>query len=174
MQKELNCILIDVTTQIKLLLDIVSKGLVWKGYRMKEVKEITELIETLNFDEVQLHSFLDELRRNLITARTTRNISVVELSAKTGISESHIYKYEKAEGSLRIGTLVKILVALGLEWNDVVPILEDEKLSYGKRFEYIIRDLDAKTINRLLDNARAVAAASVDRYRKGENSIGNF
>lgn len=124
---------------------------------MNEPKTIKELVDTLNFDETQMESFLGELRKNLITARTSRGISVLELSAKTGISESYIYKYEH-EGSLRISTLIKILTALGLRWSDVVPIVEDEGFSYGKRFEYITRDLDAKTINLLLENARAVAA----------------
>ena len=124
---------------------------------MKEPKTIRQLVDSLYFDEEQMEAFLDELRRNLVSVRTSRGLSVVEMSAKTGLSESYIYKYEH-KGSVSISTLVKILTALGLNWTDVVPVIEEEAFTYGKRFEYITRDLDAKTINLLLENARTVAA----------------
>lgn len=132
---------------------------------MQESKGIRELIDTLNFDEEQMENFLGELRNNLVKARITKNVSVIELSAKTGISESAIYQYEQ-KGSIRISTLVKVLMALGMRWNEVLPVIEDEKMSYGRRFEYIIRDLDAKTINLLLENARTVAAIKGKSHHK--------
>lgn len=132
---------------------------------MQESKGIRELIDTLNFDEEQMENFLEELRNNLVKARITKNVSVIELSAKTGISESAIYQYEQ-KGSIRISTLVKVLMALGMRWNEVLPVIEDEKMSYGRRFEYIIRDLDAKTINLLLENARTVAAIKGKSHHK--------
>lgn len=136
---------------------------------MKEPETIKQLADTLNYDEEQLETFMKTLRKNLVRARTSRGISVIELSAKTGISESYIYKYERT-GTLRIPTLIKILVALGVRWSDVVPVIEHEGITYGKRFEYITRDLDAKTINLLLENARTVAAIKTTNYRKKGNS----
>ena len=57
---------------------------------------------------------LEQIARSLKSARKHQGLSQQELSAKSGVSQSHISKIEKGEVDLRVSSLIKLAHVLDL------------------------------------------------------------
>lgn len=124
---------------------------------MRESKTVRQMTETPVYDEEQMKLLISQIAKNLKNARLAAGVSVQKLAMLTGITESHIYRMEKS-GRVGIDCIMKIVVALGVEPEEWVPLsLGEQRQTYGNRFEAIVQGLPPADVNCVLSLARAYA-----------------
>lgn len=80
-----------------------------------------------------LESVFFRLAQNLSIERIKKGFGIAELSALTGIDESHLYRIEKAQKKIGLIALIKICTALEININDLLDLDFEE----NKRVETI-------------------------------------
>lgn len=60
---------------------------------------------------------IDEIRKDVIEAMATRDISARQIMRDTGISHLTVNRFLRAEGDTRPQTIVKLCLHLGLDWH---------------------------------------------------------
>ncbi len=66
-------------------------------------------------------NLLIKIGQNLRETRLQKGVSVKQLSVKSGIGCSHLYKIEKGEVNIRICNLLRLAVALGVDASELLP-----------------------------------------------------
>ncbi len=108
-------------------------------------------------------SYLNEqILKNLKRARKAKGLSQRELSAKSGVPQSHISKIENGAVDLRVSSLVALARTLDLEL-ELVP----------RKTVPAVQSIVRKTINSDLMDTQRRAQEEIDNYRETINAISN-
>lgn len=115
------------------------------------------LIDTIVYDDDKLELLVKEIGKNVRKEREKRNWSSTELSNRSNINNSHIYKIESGLGNIGIAAVLKFCIAFGISPNDLIPLDDVQKVrTNGDRFDEITRNAGVETVNFLLDMAEQV------------------
>ncbi|VAW55340.1 hypothetical protein MNBD_GAMMA05-2419 [hydrothermal vent metagenome] len=104
----------------------------------------------------------DKILRSLKRARKAKGLSQRELSAKSGVPQSHISKIENGAVDLRVSSLVALARTLDLEL-ELVP----------RKIVPAVQSIVRKTINTDLMNTQKRAKEVINNYRETINAISN-
>lgn len=105
----------------------------------------------------------DQILKSLKQARKAKGLSQRELSAKSGVPQSHISKIENGAVDLRVSSLVALARTLGLEL-ELVP----------RKMVPAVQSIVRKTINTNLMNTQRRAQEVIENYRETINAISNI
>lgn len=75
---------------------------------------------------------LGELGENVRLARLRRDLSAEKVSERAGISRPTLHALEKGSGSVSLGTVLQVLMVLGLE-KDLLSVARDDV--FGRRLQ---------------------------------------
>ena len=104
----------------------------------------------------------DKILKSLKRARKAKGLSQRELSAKSGVPQSHISKIENGGVDLRVSSLVALARTLDLEL-ELVP----------RKTVPAVQSIVRKTINTDLMNTQRRAQEVMNNYRETINAISN-
>lgn len=108
-------------------------------------------------------SYLNEqILKSLKKARKAKGLSQRELSAKSGVPQSHISKIESGVVDLRVSSLITLARTLDLEL-ELVP----------RKTVPAVQSIIRRTINTDLMNTQRRAQEVIDNYRETINAISN-
>lgn len=105
----------------------------------------------------------DKILKSLKMARKAKGLSQRELSAKSGVPQSHISKIENGAVDLRVSSLVALARTLDLEL-ELVP----------RKTVPAVQSIVRKTINTDLMNTQRRAQEVMNNYRETINTISNI
>ncbi len=105
----------------------------------------------------------DKILKSLKRARKAKGLSQRELSAKSGVPQSHISKIENGAVDLRVSSLVALARTLDLEL-ELVP----------RKTVPAVQSIVRKTINTDLMNTQRRAQEVMNNYRETINAISNI
>ena len=105
----------------------------------------------------------DQILKNLKRARKAKGLSQRELSAKSGVPQSHISKIENGAVDLRVSSLVALARTLDLEL-ELVP----------RKTVPAVQSIVRKTINTDLMNTQRRAQEVIDNYMGTINAAVNM
>ena len=105
----------------------------------------------------------DQILKSLKRARKAKGLSQRELSAKSGVPQSHISKIENGGVDLRVSSLVALARTLDLEL-ELVP----------RKTVPAVQSIVRKTINTDLMNTQRRAQEVMNNYRETINAISNI
>lgn len=91
---------------------------------------------------------LKKLARNIKIARKRRNLSLTELSNRSGVSRPSLTRIEKADETVGIGKYLNVLSVLGLL--DGIAMIADPSSDFSqarKEIENIRRDVSEHKVN---------------------------
>lgn len=104
----------------------------------------------------------DQILKSLKKARKAKGLSQRELSAKSGVPQSHISKIESGVVDLRVSSLITLARTLDLEL-ELVP----------RKTVPAVQSIIRRTINTDLMNTQRRAQEVIDNYRETINAISN-
>jgi len=104
----------------------------------------------------------DKILKSLKRARKAKGLSQRELSAKSGVPQSHISKIENGAVDLRVSSLVALARTLDLEL-ELIP----------RKTVPAVQSIVRKTINTDLMNTQRRAQEVMNNYRETINAISN-
>lgn len=105
----------------------------------------------------------DQILKSLKRARKSKGLSQRELSAKSGVPQSHISKIENGGVDLRVSSLVALARTLDLEL-ELVP----------RKTVPAVQSIVRKAINTDLMNTQRRAQEVMNNYRETINAISNI
>ena len=105
----------------------------------------------------------DQILKSLKRARKAKGLSQRELSAKSGVPQSHISKIENGAVDLRVSSLIALARTLDFEL-ELVP----------RKTVPAVQSIVRKTINTDLMNTQRRAQEAIKNYRETINAISNI
>lgn len=120
-------------------------------HHMDNPPALQDVLESPVFDEKMMDVFLEGIRKNVILECNRRNMGYQELSLKSNMHYTQIYKILNGTGGLGLQSLIKISYALGLNPGNLIPYNNCHRKTNGERFDELTVGLDIEACNALLE-----------------------
>lgn len=109
---------------------------------------------------------LKKIGQQLKEERIKQNMSIKQLSFLSGVNCITIHGYETGQTDITLKALMRIVFVLEIDINKLFPY-EKPYDEASERFEYLVRNLDIRSINLVLN----MAVAMVSYNEKNQNEF---
>ncbi len=93
--------------------------------------------------------------QNLKEARLRNGFTIPQLADAADISRNYLYKMEKDRRNISVYTLISLCHALNIKVSEIIPEDEfPEKINNADVFSYLVRDMNEKEQNAVLEIVR--------------------
>ena len=122
-----------------------------KTGRHKKVREIPEnLLYSPVFDDEMMKKYMLILSQNIEDERIKQGIPIAELAEMSNVTYAHLTQVLNGSCNIGLNALIKLMLALKLNPEQVFPFEMTGQRSNGDRYNELTKGLDAATNNFIL------------------------